>query len=46
MRDSSIDTPANDDAIEQPVLTGLAPGALTRGDRYFREILDALPAAV
>lgn len=46
MRSIFPDTPADDDTTEQPAFAWLALGALTRGDRYFREILDVLPAAI
>lgn len=46
MKSRSTDIPADYGSTEQPALAWLALGALTQGDRYFREILDVLPAAI
>jgi PAS domain S-box-containing protein len=43
---SSIDAPARDDVIEQSVFAGLALSLQTPSEGYFREVVDALPAAV
>jgi PAS domain S-box-containing protein len=46
VRGTFIKTSANSDASEQHALAGLSISALTLVDRDFREVVDALPAAV